>query len=268
MSISKISIITVSYNAADVIEKTILSVINQTYIDIEYIIIDGGSTDGTVDIIKKYENRISYWVSEPDKGIYNAMNKGVSKAAGLYCNFMNAGDYFYNNNVLKDIFHQNRTEDILTGITITSSNKGIPVTEDKISLFYFYKTGLGHQASFIKTELLREFPYDENLKIVADSKFFIETLVLNNKSYSPIYTKVCYYDTTGISSNMYENKKEIDKVYNDLFPERIIRDLKLFDNYYNPLYRFMLPIVTSSLFQNYIFQIAKKIRALFKIIFR
>ena len=87
-----ISVVTVSYNAVATIEQTLLSVINQTYPNIEYIIIDGGSTDGTVDIIKKYADEIVYWISEPDKGIYDAMNKGIKKANGEWINFINAGD--------------------------------------------------------------------------------------------------------------------------------------------------------------------------------
>ena len=101
-----ISIVTVSYNAVLTIEQTILSVINQTYPNVEYIIIDGGSTDGTVDIIKKYANKIAYWVSEPDKGIYDAMNKGGLKATGDFIQFLNAGDWFENEYVIeKDLSH-------------------------------------------------------------------------------------------------------------------------------------------------------------------
>ncbi|RHJ54940.1 glycosyltransferase family 2 protein [Bacteroides sp. AM10-21B] len=100
----KISVVTVCYNAADTIERTMLSVLNQTYHDIEYIIIDGGSTDGTVDIIRKYADKIAYWVSEPDKGIYDAMNKGIKVATGEWINFMNAGDIFCDKNVLTNIF--------------------------------------------------------------------------------------------------------------------------------------------------------------------
>ncbi|ROT05017.1 glycosyltransferase, partial [Muribaculaceae bacterium Isolate-104 (HZI)] len=100
----KISVVTVCYNAADSIEQTMLSVLNQSYPYIEYIVIDGGSTDGTVDIIKKYADRLAYWVSEPDKGIYDAMNKGIAAATGSYINFMNSGDSFYDNRVVEAIF--------------------------------------------------------------------------------------------------------------------------------------------------------------------
>ena len=96
-----ISVVTVSYNAVLTIEQTILSVINQTYPNVEYIIIDGGSTDGTVDIIKKYADKIAYWVSEPDKGIYDAMNKRWLKATGDFIQFLNAGDWFENEHVIE-----------------------------------------------------------------------------------------------------------------------------------------------------------------------
>ena len=89
-----ISVITVCYNVASTIEKTMLSVLNQTYKNLEYIIIDGNSTDGTVDIIKKYAERLTFWISEPDKGIYDAMNKGIVKATGKFLIFMNAGGEF------------------------------------------------------------------------------------------------------------------------------------------------------------------------------
>ena len=97
----KISIVTVSFNAVKTIEQTILSVINQTYENIEYIIIDGGSTDGTIDIIKKYEDQISYWVSEKDKGIYDAMNKGIDIATGDYVYFIQSADVL-NKNILNE----------------------------------------------------------------------------------------------------------------------------------------------------------------------
>jgi glycosyltransferase involved in cell wall biosynthesis len=102
--IPTISIITVTYNAAKVLEPTIQSIISQTFINYEYIIIDGGSTDGTLDIIRKHESHIRYWVSEPDKGLYDAMNKGLQAARGEYVWFMNAGDEIYSKDILSRLF--------------------------------------------------------------------------------------------------------------------------------------------------------------------
>ena len=107
MEVNRVTIITISYNAVLGIERTINSVITQTYSNLQYIIIDGGSTDGTVDIIKKYADKIDYWVSEPDSGIYYAMNKGIAIADGDWINFMNAGDYFVDRNVIEQIFQHN-----------------------------------------------------------------------------------------------------------------------------------------------------------------
>lgn len=101
----KITVVTVCFNAAETIEKTILSVVGQTYDNIEYLIIDGGSKDDTLEIIKKYENNISKWISEPDKGIYDAMNKAIKMATGEWINFMNAGDCFAADDVLEKIFN-------------------------------------------------------------------------------------------------------------------------------------------------------------------
>ena len=124
----KITIITVCYNAISTIEDTIKSVLSQTYENLEYIIIDGGSIDGTIDIIKKYEKQISYWQSEPDKGVYDAMNKGIKLSTGEWINFMNAGDSFYNTEVLQslNLYFSDSQTDIIYGdtcIEINNKNK-------------------------------------------------------------------------------------------------------------------------------------------------
>ena len=110
-----LSIITINRNNAAGLRKTIESVVSQTYTDFDYIIIDGASTDESVDVIKEYADRITYWVSEPDTGIYNAMNKGILKANGEYCLFLNSGDWLYDNDVLNDVFSISPTEDIVYG---------------------------------------------------------------------------------------------------------------------------------------------------------
>ena len=117
MSMKTFSIITINYNNKDGLLKTIESVLCQTYKDFEFIVIDGGSTDGSREIIEKYAGHIDYWVSEPDKGIYNAMNKGIKVAHGDYLNFMNSGDYFYNENVLNDTLAY-LNDDIVSGRSV------------------------------------------------------------------------------------------------------------------------------------------------------
>ncbi|HDY89306.1 MAG TPA: glycosyltransferase, partial [bacterium] len=123
-----LSIITVTYNAEACLEKTIQSVINQTYKNIEYIIIDGGSSDKTLSIIKKYKKYIKYCISEPDKGIYDAMNKGIKIAKGDYINFLNAGDFYYENNVLSYLFDNlDKSVDLLYGDSYLIDQNGVNV---------------------------------------------------------------------------------------------------------------------------------------------
>ena len=119
-----LTIITINLNNSIGLRKTIESVISQTYNDFEYLIIDGGSIDGSVDVIKEYADRISYWFSEPDKGIYNAMNKGILKAKGQYLQFLNSGDYLVNKNVIENVFHELPDCDLLYGNIITVKPDG------------------------------------------------------------------------------------------------------------------------------------------------
>lgn len=224
----KLSIITINYNNANGLEKTIQSIISQTFTDYEYIIIDGGSTDGSVDIIKKYEQHITFWVSEHDKGIYNAMNKGISHAQGEYCNFMNSGDVLYNQEVLNNVFSQNYTEDIITGKTIGKDENDIRFsTEGKITFLTLYRSTISHQASFIKTDLLRKHSYDEDLRIVADWDFWIKALITDNCSYIFDNHIVAKIDLTGISITDNKGREtERNKVLHHNIPERILTDYK------------------------------------------
>ena len=221
-----ISVVTVSYNAASTIEKTILSVIQQTYPNIEYIIIDGGSTDGTVDIIKKYADRIAYWVSEPDKGIYDAMNKGIDIATGAWINFMNSGDSYYENNVLENIFKQEYNADYLVGIAATPLGFWKPVREDFMLSDVYNGGAVNHQASFIRKELFKD-KYDISNRIIADELFFLQKIVFEERVYKVISLVVCNYDDQGISS-MKESLDEIhierNRFMKGHLPERIWAD--------------------------------------------
>lgn len=167
----KISIITICYNAVATIEKTILSVINQDYNDIEYIIIDGGSSDGTTDIIKKYENNIAYWISEPDKGIYDAMNKGIKAATGEWINFMNSGDTFVDNNVISRIGFEKLNKNIVYvyGDNLNLHDDGKQIYK-KAKNRKIVNIGIicCHQSSFVSTRNKDLLFFDTKYRISAD----------------------------------------------------------------------------------------------------
>lgn len=221
------SIITINYNNCEGLRRTINSVIGQTYKNYEFIVIDGKSTDGSVEVIKEYEALISYWISEKDNGIYHAMNKGVAQAHGDYCIFMNSGDYFYSNKVLDNLKGYGAEEDVIVGkVSIDENNHVIsPPPKDELTLYHLYYGAIPHQGSFIKTDLLRKYPYDESLKISSDWKFFIQALIIDNCSVRYIDEFVAKYDMNGISIvNSELMRMEKDNVLATLFPPRVLAD--------------------------------------------
>lgn len=198
----KISIITVNLNNKEGLKKTIESVINQTVFDkVEYIIIDGGSTDGSIEVIKENLDKFSFWVSEKDNGIYNAMNKGIKVSTGDYLLFLNSGDYLSENNVLERVFPYLQY-DIVYGNEwkVNERHKGPYEAKypDKLDEGFFRRTTLPHQSTFIKAELLKENPYSESYKIISDWKFFIEAFRCG-KTYKHMPFIVSVYDCSGFS---------------------------------------------------------------------
>ena len=176
----KVTIVTVVYNDAAHLERTMRSVLDQTYKNIEYVIIDGGSTDGTVAVIKKYADRLAYWVSEKDKGIYDAMNKGISRATGTWLNFMNSGDYFVSNNVFEKIFSADHAQsDLLYGSFIGnfSGQKVACVAFDSVPDRAWQGMPLSQQALFTRTELMKKNPFDTSFKVSADGNFVAQCVV-------------------------------------------------------------------------------------------
>lgn len=205
-----ISIITINFNNLVGLKKTMTSVFGQTFKDFEYIVIDGGSTDGSAAYIESQSQHIDYWVSEPDSGIYNAMNKGIKFAKGEYLLFLNSGDVLFCNEVL----HQNYKFLTLYDIIYFNLNvvdKGetyIKKYPDQLLFSYFVIDTLPHPATFIRKAIFnaRGF-YDETLKIVADWKFFIHSICKFNYTYNRIDETLATFYLDGLSSD--PNNKDI-----------------------------------------------------------
>ena len=223
----KCSVITINYNNRDGLIKTIESVMSQNSADFEYIIIDGGSTDGSVEVINKYTDRVDYWVSEKDKGCYHAMNKGVKVASGDYVIFMNSGDYFYTNDVISEFVKENPTEDVVFGNMYLSLGH-INYTPQRLTFRYFFEGNLPHQACFIKTSIQKKYPYNEKLRIVSDYEFFLKTLIIDNGTYRKVNKIISYFDFNGISNNneiLHAQERQI--VQQSMFSDRILEDYRL-----------------------------------------
>lgn len=201
----ELSIITINYNNLEGLKRTVESVINQTWQEFEYIIIDGGSSDGSAAYIESQSDKIDYWVSEKDAGIYNAMNKGIQKATGEYLLFLNSGDNLYDNTILQENQkHISNYDLIYFDIERTDGkNSKIVAYPEKLSFSYFYMGTLCHQAVLIKRALFDTVGmYDENLKLVSDWKFFILALFKFNCSYSKVNGILTTYYLDGISSDL------------------------------------------------------------------
>lgn len=196
----KISVITVTLNTALDLQKTLESITGQDYPNLEIIVIDGGSTDGTVEVIKTHAEHITYWISEPDKGIYNAMNKGLAKATGEWVNFMNAGDVFFDRHVLSTIFNQDLQDaDVLYGDSIASYpvfktyRKALPVDN------LWKGMVCCHQSMFFRTNLIKHEGYKPDLFFSADYEMILR-LYFTGKNFRYIPETIAVFDTRGISN--------------------------------------------------------------------
>lgn len=200
----KISIITVNYNNLEGLKKTIESVYNQTWQQFEHIIIDGGSNDGSVAYIESRSQLFEYWISEPDTGVYHAMNKGIAKASGEYLLFLNSGDHFYNNNVLELNQQEIKDRDIIYFNLQVVEDFKIFIKEypEVLSFSYFVKDTLPHPATFIAKRTFEKTNfYKEDFKILSDWKFFIDGICKYNLSYKKINVTLSTFYIGGMSSN-------------------------------------------------------------------
>lgn len=238
----KLSIITINYNNAAGLKKTLDSVAAQTCIDFEHIIVDGASTDGSVEVIREYEQTLTsrlsplasclIWLSEPDTGIYNAMNKGVRMAQGEYTLMLNSGDYLVDEYVIEKIIPMLDGTDIIQGNTISVVNNEEFINrgyaKSDISFIDVYNGHFLHQATFAKRSLFDLYGYfDESYKIGGDTVFFLKALGLGNASFAYKDVNIVYFDGDGISANHtpYWNKQRLfeDQMYDNLLSNRLLR---------------------------------------------
>jgi glycosyltransferase involved in cell wall biosynthesis len=217
-----LSIITINLNDSRGLQKTIASVVNQSYNLFEYIVIDGGSTDSSVDVIRKYEDEVSWWVSEKDAGIYNAMNKGLSKATGDFCLFLNSGDYLESSDSLKKVaefFSENI--DIVYGDLILDfgNRKEIKTFPNSFTLYNFVDASLPHPSSFIRTSLLKKLGgYDEDFKIVSDWIFFLRAFMEENAAMKKVEDVISVHNMFGISCRPNEFGREPEEALLKYYP--------------------------------------------------
>ena len=224
----KLSIITINYNNKAGLQRTIDSVICQTCKDFEWIVIDGGSTDGSKQLIEQYQSHSAYWCSEPDNGIYHAMNKGIAHSSGNYLLFLNSGDCLHDKYVLKRFCDEQYDVDIVAGISVNMET-GEPMKNfhSDIACQLFYDS-LNHQATFIKRELFDNYRYNEENKIVSDWEFFLHAILIDGCSFIYSDMVVANFDVTGISNqSQWEiiQKEERKKVLEKYFSSYVRHDL-------------------------------------------
>jgi glycosyltransferase involved in cell wall biosynthesis len=221
-----LSVITVVYNNVRDIERTILSVLTQTYLNIEYIIVDGASTDGTLRIINRYRNIITKIISEKDEGIYDAMNKGLGAVTGDYVLFMNSGDEFYDNYTVEKVFASSPNADIYYGETEMINEEGESLGQRRHAApehldwtSFKYGMSVSHQAIYIKSSLAA--PYDRRYKLSADIDWIIRAM-LRAKKVVNVHQYVAKYLVGGMSKAKHREslmeRFDIMRRYYGLFP--------------------------------------------------
>lgn len=217
----KLSIVTINYNNRDGLERTICSVAEQTERPYEYIVVDGGSTDGGVDVIHKHETHLTRWVSEKDGGLYAAINKGTRMATGDYCLYLNSGDTLHSTDVIARINALDYREDFMEGRANTVNGISTPPEKYTLGTFLYFRNPY-HQACLIKRTMVIERPYDESYRLASDLAFNIDSLVVHACSYRPLDIIICDYEPGGRSATI-EHQDEIDRVY-AFVPTRIMED--------------------------------------------
>lgn len=275
----KISIITINLNNEVGLIRTLSSVRLQSYENYEHIIIDGKSSDNSPIIISNYasnNSHVSYWVSEKDTGIYNAMNKGILRANGRYILFVNSGD-FLESDILNKVDIYLTTEDLIYGNLYFISPNGdkkyynFPEPFFEISDLFSSSFYLPHPATFIKSELIKKHLYSEHYKIISDWEFWLKAIIFEKCSLKHINLCISNFYLGGISSNIESVQKEKNQVFASLFPPQILQGLQYLVLMKNlPLYESMSQTINDRNFQikaNKCILFFYKFRLMFKSIF-
>lgn len=236
-----LSVITVNYNNKEGLINTAKSIVNQTNSCYEWIVIDGGSDDGSFEVIKQYSDRLAYWCSEKDAGVYDAMNKGVGIAKGDFVIFMNSGDMFASEDVVEKFAEQDLESDIIYGDVVYVKPEGNQkiVYPDVLPYDRFPKSTINHQSTFIRRSLAERFPYDMNYRLAADRKFWVQALY-SGAVFAHMNYVVALYDYTGMSSvQSVAVEDECKRIYKEVVPvgmRMILDELeeKRFISAYNP----------------------------------
>lgn len=237
------SIITINYNNRDGLRKTIETIVNQTCVDFEFIVIDGGSVDGSLEVIKEYADKIDYWVSESDNGTYDAMNKGIARSSGEYLNFMNSGDCFHAPTVLEMV--KSYTEDIIFGDIYRMDTGEVKKFHEITSFYSLCVPEFNHQAMFFKRKLFEMRQYDTSLKIVADWKFILQCIYLDNCTHRHMDLVIADYECGGISADSGLVTSERHRVLKELLPPLLYNDYVAWTGVKVPV-MYKLPLLANS----------------------
>lgn len=227
-----LTIITTNLNNLQGLQKTFASVFSQTFTDFEYLVIDGGSTDGSVDLIRDNQSKISYWQSQKDGGIYQALNQGIKQAKGEYILFLHSGDYLFDPEALNRVFMTRPDADIIYAdakrLNLDTKQIELYSQPDQLTKLFFYRYSLCHQSMFFKRELFQELGfYREDLKIVADLAFNLKLFLSQKCTWQHLATPIVYFDQSGVSStNLTLLNQEREQVLRELFSTQELEQLQ------------------------------------------
>lgn len=259
----KLSVITICYNEKDTIESTIKSVLSQDFVDYEYIIADGNSNDGTMEIIQKHSGSFRKIISENDKGIFDAMNKALQYATGEYVFFLNAGDFLVDNKVFSSVFGRNYEIDLLYGDVIFQYSNGIKFrrkTPDKLNENYFFIDSLNHQTVFMKRKLIEKIGgFDTSLKITSDYDLILNAIYNQNCKSKYINLPVSVFNLKGISSqkNYFEQQNNermicLSRYFDAEKIQKMQRRKTLFNIYYKKI-RYAVFLILSMISSKFLY---------------